>query len=163
MCFRLFVWLHCASPFCVFVCLFGYIMRPHFVFLFVRLISLCAPILCFRLFFWFHCASPLCTTLVVFVTLCIITLFVFDTVRLHSYLYNNWRYCGVRRATFGLRHQFCKWLCLNDQAYNCLIHFRGSSGTAQGQLWETTYDGRRLMIEDDLWWKTTYDGRRLMI
>ena len=30
---------------CVFVCSFGYIVRPHFVFLFVRLISLCVPTL----------------------------------------------------------------------------------------------------------------------
>ena len=29
--------------------------------------------------------------------------------------------------------------------------------------WNTTYDGRQLMMEDDLWWKTTYDGRRLMM
>merc|ERR1712208_208201 len=26
-----------------------------------------------------------------------------------------------------------------------------------------TYDGRQLMMEDDLGWKTTYDGRRLMM
>ena len=26
-----------------------------------------------------------------------------------------------------------------------------------------TYDGRRLMMEDNLRWKTTYDGRRLMM
>ena len=28
---------------------------------------------------------------------------------------------------------------------------------------EDDNDGRRLMMEDDLWWKTTYDGKRLMM
>ena len=29
VCFRLFIWLHCASPLHVFICSFGYIVRPH--------------------------------------------------------------------------------------------------------------------------------------
>ena len=37
----------------------------------------------------------------------------------------------------------------------CLIHFRGSSGAAQGQLG----GGRRPLMEDDLRWKTTFEGR----
>ena len=60
----LFVWLHCASPLCVFVCLFvrwvtmcvpnlcfrlfGYIMHPNSVFSFGLLVTLCIPTLCFR-------------------------------------------------------------------------------------------------------------------
>ena len=28
---------------------------------------------------------------------------------------------------------------------------------------QNKYDGRRLMMEDNLWWKTTYDGRLLMM
>ena len=26
--------------------------------------------------------------------------------------------------------------------------------------WNTTFDGRRPLMEDDLWWKTTFDGRQ---
>ena len=36
----------------------------------------------------------------------------------------------------------------------CLIHFGGAWGL------KTTFDGRRLSMEDDLQWKTTFDGRR---
>ena len=43
----------------------------------------------------------------------------------------------------------------------CLIHFGSSSGAAQG--WKPTFDGRRLMMEDNLRWKMTFDGRRLMM
>ena len=58
--------------------------------------------------------------------------------------------------------------CLNDQAYNCLIHFGTSSGAVWGQLmgssgasrWRTTSDGRRPLTEDDLWRKTTFDARQ---
>ena len=58
--------------------------------------------------------------------------------------------------------------CLNDQAHNCLIHFRGSSGAARGQLrrswgatrWKTTSAGRRPLAENDLWLKMTFDGRQ---
>ena len=42
-----------------------------------------------------------------------------------------------------------KNVCLNDHADNCLIHFYSKL------IWKTTYDGRRLKMEDDLWWKTT--------
>ena len=38
-------------------------------------------------------------------------------------------------------------LCLNDQAYSCLIHLRDNSVTLS-------------VLEDDLWWKTTFDGGR---
>ena len=37
-----------------------------------------------------------------------------------------------------------KNVCLNDHADNCLIHFYSKL------IWKTTYDGRRLMMEDDL-------------
>ena len=46
----------------------------------------------------------------------------------------------------------------------CLIHFGSSSGQLGGisgaaRRRKTTFDGRRLLMEDDLRWKTTLDGR----
>jgi len=64
-----------------------------------------------------------------------------------------------------------KNFCLNDQAYNCLIHFYsklewktnfdGRRPLTEDDLWrKTTFDGKRPLTEDDLWWKTTFDGRQ---
>ena len=47
-----------------------------------------------------------------------------------------------------------KNFCLNDQAYNCLIHFYSEL------KWKTNFDGRHPLMEDDLWWKMTFDRRR---
>ena len=51
--------------------------------------------------------------------------------------------------------------CLNDQAYNCLIHFYSELiwKMEDNLRWKTSFDGRRPSMEDDLWWKTTFDGR----
>ena len=58
-------------------------------------------------------------------------------------------------------------LCLNDQAYDCLIHFykRGPImhpviENQDSLWWKMSFDGRQPLTEDDLWGKTTFDGRR---
>ena len=51
-------------------------------------------------------------------------------------------------------------LCLNDQAYNCLILLRDNC-TVTVNLWrKTTFDRRQPLTEDDFWRKTTFDERR---
>ena len=55
---------------------------------------------------------------------------------------------------FGLFGLCVKKNCLNDQAYNCLIHFYSEL------IWKATFEGRRPSMEDDLKWKTTFDERR---
>ena len=47
---------------------------------------------------------------------------------------------------------------LNDQAYNCLIHFY-KIDYHDNLRWKMTLDGRQPLMEDDPWWKTTFDGR----
>ena len=37
-----------------------------------------------------------------------------------------------------------KFFCLNDQAYNCLIHFYSEL------IWKTNFDGGRPLMEDNL-------------
>ena len=44
--------------------------------------------------------------------------------------------------------------CLNDHAYNCLIHFYSEL------IWKTTFDWRQPSMKDDLRWKTKIDGRQ---
>ena len=39
----------------------------------------------------------------------------------------------------------------------------GENCRALTVLWDTLYDGKHLMMEDDLWWKKSYDGRPLMM
>ena len=75
---------------------------------------------------------------------------------------NKSRFCEILRTYAQILCLFC----LNDQAYNCLIHFykrgldiRQTSGKAQRK---TTFYGRQPFTEDDLWQKTTFDGRQLL-
>ena len=49
---------------------------------------------------------------------------------------------------------------LNDQAYNCLIHFYKRDYYADLR-WKVNFDGRQPLMEDDLRWKTTLNERRL--
>ena len=49
------------------------------------------------------------------------------------------------------------FICLNDQAYNCLIHFYSML------IWKMTFDGTRPLMEDDLCWKMIFDGRHLLM
>ena len=70
-------------------------------------------------------------------------------------------------------------LCIMHHA-SCIMHHASNTKTDNNTgtdtdtdilipilIWwktqKTTYDGRRFMMEDDLWWHTPYDGRRLMM
>ena len=53
-------------------------------------------------------------------------------------------YGFVRFVSFRLFRFVKKNVCLNNHAHYCLIHFYSKL------IWKTTYDGRRLMMEDDL-------------
>ena len=48
---------------------------------------------------------------------------------------------------------------LNDQAYNCLIHFY-KIDYHDNLRWKMTLDWRRLSMEDGIWWRTAFGGRK---
>ena len=56
-------------------------------------------------------------------------------------------YVWLRQSVSQCVRAFLFFLCLNNQASNCLIHFGGSSGAAQRK---TTSDGGRPLTENDL-------------